>query len=150
VADFDNDGFLDIAITNGNGEPPFDNGPYQLFRNKGKGNHWLEFKLHGVASNRDGVGAKVILTAGGVNQMREQSGGVHRLAQNFQRIHFGLATNLVASRVTVHWPSGTVQTFTNVAANQILEITEGQSKLSPLLLVHSPLASTRATPEALH
>lgn len=149
VADFDNDGFLDIAVTNGNGEPPFDRGPYQLFRNKRNGNHWLEFKLHGVASNRDGVGAKLILTAGGVGQMREQSGGVHRFAQNSQRIHFGLAKNLVANKLMVYWPSGAVQAFNDVAADQILEITEGQPKLSPLFLGRAPVAAPSASSAAL-
>jgi hypothetical protein len=131
VADYDNDGFLDIAISNGNGEPPFENGPYQLFHNKGNGNHWLELQLHGVASNRDGVGARVILTAGGVSQMREQGNGVHRLAQNSQRVHFGLAQNSSASSVVIYWPSGTVQTLNNVAANQILEVTESSTGGGP-------------------
>jgi hypothetical protein len=95
------------------------------------------------------VGAKLILTAGGVSQMREQSGGVHRFAQNFQRIHFGLAKNLVANKLMVYWPSGVVQTFNDVAADQILEITEGQPKLSPLFLGSSPLAAPSATSAAL-
>ena len=124
VADNDNDGFLDIGIANGNGEPPFENGPYQLFHNMGNGNHWLELQLRGVTSNRDGVGAKVILTSGGVSQMQEQSGMVHRLSQDAQRVHFGLAQNTVASSVVVYWPSGVVQTLNDVPADQILEVTE--------------------------
>jgi hypothetical protein len=124
VADYDNDGFLDLAVENGNGEPPFENGPYQLFHNTRNGNSWLELHLHGVVSNRDGVGAKVILTAGGVSQLREQNNAVHRLSQDSQRLHFGLAQNTAASSVVVYWPSGVVQTLNDVPANQILEVTE--------------------------
>jgi len=153
VADFNNDGFLDLAITNGEGEAPFANGPYQLFRNLANGNHWLEFKLHGVLSNRDGVGAKVILTAGGVRQIREQSGSVHRVAQNDQRIHFGLAQNLTANTVTVYWPSGAVQTLNEVAADQILEVTEDATvgfTLSPSTLAFGSQArNTSSVPQVV-
>jgi hypothetical protein len=128
-ADFDNDGFLDLFITNGYGEPPYNNGPYQLFHNRGNANHWLELRLRGVQSNRDGVGAKVILTTGGVSQLREQAGGVHRFAQNHKRLHFGLGGHTVATTVSVHWPSGVVQTLNNVAADQIVQVTEGTRAL---------------------
>ena len=128
-ADFDNDGFLDLFITNGYGEVPYNNGPYQLFHNRGNANHWLELRLRGVQSNRDGVGAKVVLTAGGVSQLREQAGGVHRFAQNHKRLHFGLGSHTVATTVTVHWPSGVVQTLRNVAADQIVQVTEGTRAL---------------------
>lgn len=125
VADYDNDGFLDLFVTNGNGEIPYTNGPYQLFHNLGNGNHWLELQLRGVKSNRDGLGARVIVTAGGKSQMREQNGGAHRISQNSQRLHFGLAGNTVVTSVTVYWPSGIVQTLTGISADQILQITEG-------------------------
>ncbi len=125
MADFDHDGFLDLFVTNGEGEVPFTDGPYQLFRNTtDNGNHWLEIDLQGVQSNRDGIGAKVIVNAGGKNQLREMNGGMHRYAQNFKPLHFGLAGNTTASTITVYWPSGTVQTVANVAADQILKITE--------------------------
>ena len=123
-ADFDNDGFLDLFVTNGYGEAPYNNGPYQLFHNRGNANHWLELRLRGVRSNWDGVGAKVILTTGGVSQLREQAGGMHRFAQNHTRLHFGLRGHTVAATVTVHWPSGVVQTLRNVTADQIVQVTE--------------------------
>jgi hypothetical protein len=153
MADFDNDGFLDLAVTNGEGEVPFANGPYQVFRNLGNSNHWLELQLRGVKSNRDGVGAKVILTAGGVQQLREQNGGVHRVAQNFQRVHFGLAGNTVARTVTVYWPSGVVQTLANVPADQILQVTEDVSAsftLAPgTLSFGNQVHNTRSAPQTV-
>jgi hypothetical protein len=79
-ADYDNDGFIDLLLTNGNGDEPFADGPYQLFRNNGNGNHWLAIELRGTHSNRDAIGSRVTLTASGAGQVQEQSGGMHRLA----------------------------------------------------------------------
>ncbi len=156
VADYDNDGFLDIAIANGSGEVPFADGPYQLFHNMGNGNHWLGLQLVGVTSNRDGVGAKVILTAGGISQMREQSGGVHRLSQNSQRLHFGLAQNTAATSVVVYWPSGTKQVLNDVPADQILQVTESATGAGPsytltppTLAFGSQLHGTSSAPQAV-
>ena len=122
TADYDLDGFLDLFVTNGAGAAT--DGPQQLFRNQGNNNNWLEIDLEGVESNRDGIGAQVFLTAGGITQLREQSGGVHRWSQNNQRIHFGLAENTQVDLLEIRWPSGTVQQLENIAANQLLTITE--------------------------
>jgi hypothetical protein len=126
VADYDRDGFLDLFITNGaDPSSPFvDNGPYQLFRNQVNGNHWLEIDLEGTISNRDGIGASVVLEAGGVVQRQGQGGGMHRFTQNHQRIHFGLAQHTHVDRLTIRWPSGIVQHLENVAADQIVSIRE--------------------------
>jgi uncharacterized protein YijF (DUF1287 family) len=72
------------------------------------------------------VGAKVLVTAGGVTQYREQNGGYHRWSQNYSRIHVGLAANETAD-VKIQWPSGATDTFTGVAANAVYRATEGQS-----------------------
>jgi ASPIC and UnbV/FG-GAP-like repeat/Bacterial TSP3 repeat len=126
MADYDEDGFLDLFVTNGlNLRPKGYGGDNQLFRNSGNSNSWLEFDLVGRSSNRDGLGAKILVSAGGVTQYREQNGGYHRWSQNHTRIHVGLGVNNHAD-VTVNWPSGIVDTFTNVAANAIYVITEGQ------------------------
>jgi hypothetical protein len=124
TADYDTDGFLDLFVTNGAGLAPFANGPHQLFRNRGNGNHWLEIDLEGVRSNRDGIGARVEIAAGGVVQRREQGGGMHGYAQNHQRLHFGLAAHTKVDWLRVHWPSGRVQRLTEVPADQILRIRE--------------------------
>jgi hypothetical protein len=55
----------------------------------GNRNHWLEVDLVGTASNRDGIGARLIATVGGIQQLREQNGGMHAKSQNHARIHFG-------------------------------------------------------------
>ncbi len=126
TADYDEDGFLDLFVTNGlNLRPKGFGGDNQLFHNAGNSNGWLEFDLVGVASNRDGLGAKILVQAGGVTQYREQNGGYHRWSQNHTRIHVGLGSYDQADVVTVIWPSGTKDVFENVAANHIYTVTEG-------------------------
>ncbi|MEN8130795.1 MAG: CRTAC1 family protein [Pseudomonadota bacterium] len=126
TADYDHDGFLDLFVSNGKDpDSPFvKDGPHQLFRNLGNSNHWLELDLKGVMSNRDGIGAKVIIEAGGIVQIREQRGGMHRLAQNHQRLHFGLGQHAKVDRLEIHWPSGYIQSIENIRTNQILQIEE--------------------------
>lgn len=124
TADYDTDGFIDLFVTNGNGDPPFDGGPQQLFRNLGNENGWLEVDLEGVVSNRDGIGARLIASAGGVTQVREQAGGMHFASQNHQRVHFGLGKNRRVEQMTVEWPSGIVQEINNVPANELIRVIE--------------------------
>jgi hypothetical protein len=125
-ADYNRDGFLDLFITNGTDptSPFVADGPHQLFRNQGNDNHWLEIDLEGVVSNRDGIGAIVELEAGGILQIREQTGGMHHLTQNHQRLHFGLGTNTRINQLTVKWPSGIFSQFKDIEVDQILRIRE--------------------------
>jgi hypothetical protein len=128
TADYDLDGNVDLYVTNGLAtNPEFVGGPDLLFRNVGHpSNNWIQFDLVGDQTNRDGIGARVLVTASGKTQMREQGGGYHRWAQNDKRLHFGLGTNELAD-VTVEWPSGVVDVYTGVAANAIYELNEGGS-----------------------
>ena len=123
VADYDLDGFLDLLVTNGDNMRPLSlGGPKQLFHNLGNSNSWVEFDLVGTTSNRDGIGSKLYVTAGGVTQYREQNGGYHRWSQNFMRVHVGLATNTVVDTTTVVWPDSTSTTYTGLAANHIYQL----------------------------
>lgn len=125
TADFDRDGFLDLFVTNGGGfEPIAAEGPHQLFRNSGNSNHWLELDFEGSTSNRDGIGVQILLTAGGIRQVRTQNGGTHFMAQHHQRVHLGLGKHTMADELVVHWPSGIVQRLENVKADQIMRIRE--------------------------
>ena len=132
TADYDLDGFLDLFVTNGEGVPLLNfDAPSQLFRNQGNSNHWLEIDLEGVVSNRDGIGAQVFVTAGGVTQLREQSGGIHHKSQNHQRLHFGLADNTKIDEILIKWPNGQEQIINNVAVDQLLQVIEPSESFVP-------------------
>jgi len=129
TADIDSDGFLDILTVSGGSMGrslglPSANGRYQLFRNVGNGNRWVMIDLEGTASNRDGIGAIVRVTAGGVTQLRVQDGGIHERGQNHSRLHFGLAKNTQIEKITVQWPSGQVQELLAEKVDQVLRIKE--------------------------
>jgi len=122
TVDYDNDGFIDIFLTNGQEK---NIGPNQLFRNMGNGNNWLTVELVGEKSNIEGIGARVLATAGGITQVREEVGGIHRNSQNDRRLHFGLGDHSVVESLTVHWPSGLVQELNGLGTNEFITVTEG-------------------------
>jgi len=139
VADFDNDGYLDLFVTNGISVYPTRNraGRHQVFMNNGARANWIRFKLKGTSSDPTALGARVFLTAGGVSQMRDQSGGYHRWTQNDQRVHFGLAGNTSAT-VSVRWPDGVTQNFGTLSANRDYQLVQGGTA--------APLTSGPVTP----
>ncbi len=129
TVDFDNDGFLDLLTATGGSMGrslglPSNAGEYHLYHNIGNSNHWLELDLKGTESNRDGIGAIVKVSVGGVTQTRVQDGGVHHRSQNHQRLHFGLARNTMIDKILIQWPSGKVQELNNIQADQIMQIVE--------------------------
>jgi hypothetical protein len=125
LADQDLDGFLDVFVTNGFAAPPMaSRGPHQLFRNRGNENHWLQLDLRGTRSNVDAIGATVIVTAGGVSQLREVGGETHHMGQHFRRVHVGLGANEAADEVRIVWPDGGEQVLTGVGADRVVEVVE--------------------------
>ena len=144
-ADLDNDGFLDLFVANYSEGPGM---PNDLYRNdakaNGNSNGWLLVRLVGTASNRSAIGAKIraksTLWGKEVWQMREISGGGGACSQNDLRAHFGLGDATQVDLLRIEWPSGIVQTLTNVAINQILPITEHQAGVTnaPSLAVSKP------------
>ncbi|HUN60508.1 MAG TPA: CRTAC1 family protein [Candidatus Sulfotelmatobacter sp.] len=122
-ADFDNDGFMDVVVANNN-DPPL-----LLHNGGGNGNHFVSFKLIGTKSNRDAIGTRVKITAGGVSQIREVQSGGSYMSQNDLRAHFGLADASKIDRLEISWPSGLKQTFSNFPADQFYRIEEGKDEL---------------------
>jgi hypothetical protein len=120
VGDIDNDGDLDLLVSN-NGQDA------ELLRNDG-GNraNALLVRLHGAGANTDAIGARIRLTVGSRTQIRDVKAGSSYLSQNDLRAHFGLGTAPRADRLEVVWPSGRMESVANVAANQIVTIAEGK------------------------
>jgi hypothetical protein len=83
--------------------------------------------LIGTASNRDAVGARVRLTAGGRTQIRDVRTSSGYLSQSDPRLHFGLGPHAVVDRIEISWPSGTVQRLEKIAADRLLTITEPET-----------------------
>ncbi|HEV3457714.1 MAG TPA: CRTAC1 family protein [Thermoanaerobaculia bacterium] len=125
VADFDNDGRMDLFVTNANAEP------YLYHNLLPTGAHWLELELEGRKSNRDAVGTKVLVTAEGRRMLRFVDGGNGFAAQSTKRIHAGLGGAATAELVEVEWPSGLRQSFARVAADHIYRLVEGEPALAP-------------------
>jgi hypothetical protein len=120
-ADYDNDGDLDLLVTNLNT-------PCNLLRNDG-GNQgaWLILKLVGTRSNRDAIGARVKVVAGNTTQTREVRSGSSYLSQSDMRLHFGLGKYKQVERVEIRWPSGLEERLEGIGANQILTLVEGEN-----------------------
>ncbi len=119
VADFDNDGSLEIAVSRLN-DTPF------LFKKKGgPPNHWLLLNLRGTKSNRDAIGARIEITLpSGLRQYQHVTTANGIYSASDKRIHFGLGKETTVKSVEISWPSGARQRLDNVGADQILRVTE--------------------------
>lgn len=118
--DYDRDGDLDVFIVNHGSQPV-------LYQNQGNANHWLRVETIGTISNRDGIGARVTVTPvnGGPSYVAEVSAGSNFLAQNEAALHFGLGEFAgQIAEISIRWPSGIVQQFTNVNADSTLVAVE--------------------------
>ena len=117
-ADYLNDGKVDAFVVNLGGRGTL---VQNVSTNTG---HWLEIKLKGTKSNRDGIGARVEVFAAGKRFTDERVASSGYLSQNDGRLHFGLGSATLADKVIVHWPSGNVQTLEKQAADQALTVEE--------------------------
>ena len=121
--DFDGDGDLDFAI---NGKD-VDGVPNVVLNDLPAGNHWLFVKLTGTRSNRDGIGARLELTAGGKTQVRRVAGSDAYLSQGDRRVHFGLGSETGIEKLRVLWPSGAEQEVTVDGVDRVVEVVEPET-----------------------
>src|SRR5215467_14216613 len=123
--DFDNDGDVDVVIN------PVNDFPVLLRTDSATNNNWISIKLIGVKSNRDGVGARIRVVTDGKTQIDEVRSGGSYYSQNDMRVHFGLGKATKAQTIEARWPSGVVDTLTDVAAGQVVFIKEGVGQIKP-------------------
>ncbi len=118
IFDYDRDGQLDILIRNFRQ-------PAQLLQNRGGTGHWLQFRLVGVRSNRDAVGARIrVRTATGL-QSRAVTAGSAYLSGSSLVQHFGLGAATRVGTVEIDWPSGSHTQLHDLAADRRYTVVEG-------------------------
>jgi hypothetical protein len=118
VGDLNHDGRLDVVVS-------AINAPAEVWINdSSETNHWIELALEGTRSNRDGIGARVKLVAGGVAQYNHVSFAAGYASSSAAPLHFGLGANKTAERIEIRWPSGTEQVLENVPADRVVKVKE--------------------------
>lgn len=124
--DYDNDGDIDIFLNHSNQ-------PAKLLRNDGGNeNNWIIIHTIGSQSNASGIGTRIQLTAGNLSLTKEVHSGSSYLSQNDLRIHFGLSKETMIDKLELNWASGKIQQFTNLKANQIIQIHEHDGLINAL------------------
>jgi len=121
--DLDNDGDVDAVILNSRREPT-------ILRNDSRNaNHWIQICLRGVKTNRDGVGARVKVVAGDLEQIDEVHSGRGFQSHYGMRLHFGLGQRDHVDRIEVRWIGGGLDVFKDITVDQLLILTEGSPKI---------------------
>jgi enediyne biosynthesis protein E4 len=116
--DFDKDGRVDAVLTRLNESPV-------LLRNvMGAGNHWIALQLIGARSNREAIGARVILRSGGVTQVNRVTTSTGYACSSEPVVHFGLGAGSRADRIEIEWPSGLRQVLTDVSGDSFVTVRE--------------------------
>jgi enediyne biosynthesis protein E4 len=123
VGDLDGDGRPEIVIVNMNDKPT-------LLKNEGPRRNAIAIKLVGTRSNRSAIGAHCTIEAGGRKRIEEVVSGGSYFSQNDLTLYFGLGNAERVERIEVRWPLGETQTWSNVAANRRVELTEGSETVT--------------------
>jgi hypothetical protein len=92
-------------------------------------NHWIGVVLQGTQSNRDGIGARVTVSAGGHTWFQEVRSGSSYISNNDLRLHFGLGTASTVQSVDVAWPSGRQERFPGGSSDRFVTLVEGRGTL---------------------
>ncbi len=123
--DYNNDGWLDVILANTLNE----NQSNSLFKNTGSGNNWIKIRCAGDPSNNSAVGAKVRIRAtingNEVWQTRQIEAASGYCSQNSFTNHFGLGDAVIVNEIEIQWPSGAVETFTDIDGNNGYLVVEG-------------------------
>jgi len=125
AGDLDNDGRIDAVIV-------AQNEPLIYLHNRTRGGHFVTLRLEGTTSNRDAVGARVTLTAGGRRQVAQRIGGGSFQSASDPRLHFGLADATRVETIEIVWPSGRVDHYRDLAADAAYHLREGNPAAMPL------------------
>jgi hypothetical protein len=135
VGDFRNDGRQDVVMT------VLDGSPIVLRNGVLKPGHWIRIKIVGSTSNRDGYGARVEVTAGGLTQYSEVRANSSFESASDPRLHFGLGSATQVESVVVHWPSGKISRVGPSSADQQLVVTEPSAEPAKSETPAAPRAS---------
>jgi hypothetical protein len=124
LGDFDNDGSVDVLVTQNNGTPIL------LRNNAGRQNHWLGVKLVGRKANIDAIGAKVTWRSGDFERHMFKVGGGSYLSSHDPRIVLGVGHRTKVDWLEVKWPqpSGKTERFTDIPTDRYITIIEGEDK----------------------
>jgi len=122
VVDYDNDGKMDVVVG------LMGDRPVLLHNRDRSGNHWITLSLRGTRSNPAGWGSQIEVKAGDSTYSQECRCPSGFLSQSDPRVHFGLGKASRIDQIRITWPSGTVQTLTDVRVDQILKVTEPSSR----------------------